>query len=318
MTWDFCSVNQEATVGSDGATGGKGPSVYIDGSASLLTGTPVTEAWARFNISSSPGGTPASLPIIAFYNSSSDKDAVQILWTGDNEFTVTYNSTGTTYTTLGTFYSAFLNSYEGYGVAWDFFFRRGASGIIRVFANNTKVFEYTGVLNTVDTTFDGIRFSGNDTVRPFNYGGVILSDEPMFNSKLVCIRPSGSGNENGWSLNTFSNVDDTDFSTNFEDGNYVNTAGVANTHAMEDIPTFSDRKYYAVVVYVHAAISSGATPTGMNFRIRQGTTNYTKGALAITPGDAPRGYREVYTTDMLGADWTDTAINGLHVGVITT
>ena len=140
----------------------------------------------------------------------------------------------------------------------------------------------------------------------------------MFNSKLARLVPTGAGNENGWSLNTFSNIDDSDFDTNFEDGNYVNTTGAANTHSMQDLSPYTDRKFAAVVAYVHASIATGATPTGMNFRIRQGSSNYTRGALSITPGEPPKGYREIYTLDMLGSPWTESNINSLHIGVITT
>ena len=141
----------------------------------------------------------------------------------------------------------------------------------------------------------------------------------MFNARLAVIRPSGLGNETAWSLNTFSNVDDAGFQTNFEDGVYVNTAGAALTHAMSDLGVFTtDRRYPAVVVYAHAAIGAGATPTGMNFRIRQGSTNYTKASLGVAPGEPAMGYSETYTTDMVGNPWTVTNINSLQVGLITT
>ena len=320
MTWSRTSAVLEASVGFDngGGIGGKGPQMYIDAFASLIAPTSLTEGWVRFNIQSVSGGTPASIPLVSYFNSSTDKDAVRILWTGANEFEVVYNSSGTTYTSLGKFYSTFYGAYTSFGHCWSVYFKRGSSGIVRVFVNDSIVFEYTGALNTVDSTFDGVRFKGNDTVRVVNYGCVIFSDEPMFNTRVQTLRPSGIGNETAWSLTTFGNVDDTGFKTDFEDGVYVNSTGVALTHAMQDATAVTDRRFSAVIVYAHASIGAGATPTGMNFRIRQGTTNYTKGALAITPGEPPKGFSEVYTTDMVGAPWTLTNINSLQVGLITT
>lgn len=318
MTWTYCSTVLGSNVGYDASSGGNGPQMFIDSSAALIAPTTMTEGWVRFNITSVSGGTPASIPLIAFFNSSTDKDAIRITWTGTNEFEVLYNSAGTTYTSLGKFYSTFYGSYFGAGICWNVYFKRGGSGVVRVFANDTIIFEYTGALNTPDTVFDGVRFRGNDTVRVTNYGSVIFSDEPMFNSRMITLRPTGLGNETGWSLTTFANVDDTAFKTEFEDGVYVNTTGAALTHAMGDMTALTDRRYSAVVVYAHAAIGAGATPTGMNFRIRQNTTNYTKGALGVTPGEPAKGYFEVYTTDMTGAPWTVTNINSLHVGLITT
>lgn len=319
LTWTRCSAIGESSVGYDNSTGGAGPHFYIDSFATLVAPTPLTEAWVRFNIQAVSGSTPASLPLVAFFDSTTEKDALRISWVGTNEFEVSYNSSGTTYTSLGTFYSAFAGYYGGVGVCWDVYFKRGASGVARVFVNNVMVFEYTGALNTVDSTFDGVIFRGNDDIRNFAYGAVIFSDEPMFNARLATLRPTGLGNETAWSLTTFSNVDDTGFQTNFEDGVYVNSAGSALTHAMGDLGSFTtDRRYPAVVVYVHAAISAGATPTGMNFRIRQGSTNYTKAALGVTPGEPALGYSEMYTTDMVGSPWTVTNINSLQVGLITT
>ncbi|MFM7009137.1 MAG: hypothetical protein ACKO0Z_07345 [Betaproteobacteria bacterium] len=318
MTWTYCSTVQGNTVGYDGSSGGNGPMMYIDSTAALIASTTMTEGWVRFNIQYVSGGTPASIPLISFFNSSTDKDAIRITWTGTNEFEVLYNSSGTTYTSLGKFYSSYIGSYLGAGICWDVYFKRGTSGIVRVFANNAMIFEYTGTLSTPDTVFDGVRFRGNDAIRLFSYGAVIFSDVPMFNSRLINLRPTGIGNETGWALTTFANVDDTAFKTDFEDGVYVNTTGAALTHAMADMTALTDRRYPAVIVYAHAAISAGATPTGMNFRIRQNTTNYTKGSLGVTPGEPPKGYSEIYTTDMTGAAWTAANINSLQVGLITT
>lgn len=319
FTWSRCSAIGEVAVGYDNTSSGTSPQLYIDSSASLIAPTPLTEAWVRFNIQAVSGASPASLPLVAFFDSTTEKDALRISWVGANEFDVSYNSSGTTYTSVGTFYSSYAGSYGGAGVCWDVYFKRGASGVVRVFVNNAMVFEYTGALSTVDSTFDGVVFRGNDSVRLFSYGAVIFSDEPMFNARLATLRPNGIGNESTWTLTTFANVDDIGFKTSFEDGVYTNATGVALTHAMSDLGAFTtDRRYPAVIVYAHAAIATGAVPTGMNFRIRQGSTNYTKASLGVTPGEPAMGYSETYTTDMLGSPWTVTNINSLQVGLITT
>lgn len=320
FTWDFCSAIDEASNGFDTIYSGRGPAMYVDAQATLLTGTPVSELWARFNLSTAGLGSITSVPVVSLMNSSTDKDALRIIRIADTEFEVFYNSSGTTYTSVGTFYFSHLSSYggSGYGNCLNLYFKRGGSGVVKVFVNDTVVFSYSGAMNTVDSTFDGLRFRGSDDVRAFNIGSVILSSNAQFNTRLATLRPSGIGNESGWSLNTFSNVDDAAFKTDFEDGNYTNSAGVACTHAMSDITAMTDRIYSLVVGYAHAALASGATPTAMNFRVRQGSTNYTKGSFGVTAGEPPTRFREFYTTDMLGNAWTSTNINGLHFGVITS
>lgn len=277
-----------------------------------LTIPAVDECWLHFRLDASIG-SDASRPLVALRNLSTGKDAFQMTNTDTASTAVfRWNSSGSSYTEFGRI-DADNNSKNH---LWDIYFKRGASGVIKVFQNNVLVLAATGNYSTVDSTWDAVILNSNDSNSSY-FGGFMVGDAPMFNHRLDTMYPNASGATNTWT-GAYTDIDEAPYASR-ADAIFTDTPGAAYTFNYESVASMSaSYEIKALMVASMGALDATAAITDIELYMRHSGTNYTYGSLGFVAGNGDYGGQQIFHTDPLGAAWTSSSINDLEIGAIAS
>jgi len=312
----FFTGNTQTSLKYPGQRGGVSGTTTGSVIWTLVLSSAVSECWVHALMNPSTS-TSTTTPLISFYNSGTSKDALRILQTAtstadDANMSVRYNNTGTTYTEIATFY--FTSNATGAEI--DIYFKRGASGVLKIFINGRLVVSETGNYSTVDTTWDTIRFGANSATA-VEYGGVIVADEPTLNMVLDHLSPNASGTYSDWT-GSYTDLADVTGAPAVNAATYIdsNTAAQkfsANYDTMDALAT--SREIKAVQLSARGIIESGSSITSVSFTSRHSSTDYTHNNLGLGTSDASA--RQVFALDPAGGAWSESDVNAIEFGVLT-
>lgn len=280
----------------------------------------IDDVWLRFQLGYI-AGTSTSNAIVAVANSGTGKDSLRIFHTSGRSFPnlrFQYNSSGTTYTTLAEVDYWQNGEIADFVVHW----KRGASGLLHVWMNGTKVINLSGAYNTPDTTFDRLFFRGTSTSTSTTImtvgAAVIVADTPLHGARVDHISPDGAGTYSEWT-GSYTGVDDS------AEAPYWNTSTDVNVNATAQrfLATYQSmdaldaaREIEAVQVAARGILESGSTPTVVSFFARLGGTDYTLNSLTL--GTAASNARQVLSADPASNPWTESNVNAVEFGVVTS
>lgn len=274
----------------------------------------VSECWVHFKLD--PGsGSDSTAPIVGCWNRATGRYAFMLTITDiTSNWTVRYNSSGSTMTE-----AARRNfNLQGDNHIWDVYFKRGASGIVRVFQNHALVWEVSGDFSTTDSTWDTMVFAGNDS-NGVSFGSVIVSDTPCFKHQLDTMLPDGAGTTNGWT-GAYTDIDDATGYADRADAIFTDTPSAAftfNYAAAAALPS-SMFDIKGLMVASIGSITTGAAVSDVELYMRHSGTNYTYDSLGFVAGDGDFGGQQIFATDPLGAAWTTTTLGALEIGAIAS
>lgn len=278
--------------------------------------TSVSECWVSLLIQHPTGNSSgASSPHISMRNSSTGKDAFRIAQTATGVWTVYYNNTGTTYTSIGTF--PFPNSNSGADAERiAIFFKRGASGQVRAFFAGQEIAAFSGTYNTVDTTWDTVVLRGTVNSVDSQIGSVIVSSTFPHRYYFDTLLPSAAGNSSQWD-GAYSDMDDAGV---IDRNNAVTTDTssekfLATYENMSALP--SNRDIKAVVLSAAADIDAASALASISLLARLSSTDYTLNSMGITPGDGLVTYQQVLSVDPATSAWTESNVNNIEFGMIS-
>lgn len=278
-----------------------------------------TELWVRY-ITQGVAGFSSTNPVFAISNYSTNKDALRLHAVSANTYRFTYNSSGTTYTTIVDFSYPTSNG-TIYNSEIVIYFKRGASGVLKMWVDDCLLVDLSGNYSTVDATFNCVRFGGystsTTTAASQPLGGVILSDESPHGKTINHISPDNTGNYSSWTGSYTALADNTgapqiDTTTTIS----VNANSQKFTTSYEDLSALvSEREVEAVQLAARGIIEAASTPSAVYFISRLSSTDYTHDSLLLS--STASSYKQVFPLDPLGASWTVTNINSIEFGVTT-
>lgn len=279
----------------------------------------VSELWMRFHTTRSPS-TSTTNPILTFTNTSTGKDAFRVMGTPSADtWRMTYNSVGTTYTTLA---DAPFPSGDG-TVTHEvvLYFKRGASGVLRLWIDDDLLIDITGTYNTVDTTWNRIRFAGvstsTTTTLSHGFGGIVVADEPLYGFIVDHLSPSAAGTYSAWT-GSYTALADTTNAPQVDTSTFIttNANGQKFSAAYEDtVALDGSREVACVAIAMRGIREAGSTPTGASFLSRHAGTDYTLNNLSL--GGSDSSFTQILATDPAGGAWTESSVNAIEFGVTT-
>jgi hypothetical protein len=208
------------------------------------------------------------------------------------------------------------------------------TGALPAFASSTTAFHSIdlqiinyGVSSTINLYLDGslyATFSGNSTVTGVSnftnvalgvnlanenaYSQIIVADSDTRSLNLATMAPNANGTTQNWSNPAFSNYNP--ITINDANAAFVNTTAQDQQANLTDLPAGSF-SIIAVKQAVRAALSAGATPTGVKLGFNNG------GTVAVgsthTASLSFQDYEDLFTTDpTTGVGWVQASMNGLQ------
>lgn len=276
------------------------------------------EMWLRFKTTRLPT-TSTTNPILMFTNTSTGKDALRV-FAITNQLRVSYNSSGTTYTVLSEFD---FPSPDGNAHTHEVivYFKRGASGILKIWVDDALLVNLSGTYNTVDTTWNRIRFAGSSTSTSVSlataFGGVVIADESLHGFQLDHLSPSAAGTYSEWT-GSYTSLADVTGAPQIDTATDVNTNATAKRFlaSFEDMSAISDcREIFAVQLAARGILETGSTPTTVSYFARLSSTDYTLNSLGL--GSSALSYQQLLTVDPSSASWTASNVNAIEFGVTT-
>lgn len=293
-----------------------------DFNAKGFSGTPygldfsaVSECWVhmRFYRSLVAVGS-TTIPVIALRNTTTGKDALRVhvvQTTGDLDFK--YNNTGTTYTTIDSRSFGADNTIE-----LDFYFKRGASGVLKAWSNRILIIDKTGTYNTVDTAWDRLVLQGNNLSVDEQFSDVMAGDAPMFGYSTQTLKPSAAGAVSGWS-GSYTSLIGVNGAADDTTAVYTDTVADSFTTQLENMVTpAAYEQIYGVSISAIGAISDSASISAIAFYARHAATNYTLNSLGASAGDGPVRFQQFLANNPAGGAWSESDVNAFELGAITS
>lgn len=257
---------------------------------------------------------------IALREASSGTRCFDIVNSGTDALSIRYNNSGTM-TSLHTlsFGNALRNS--SVPARYTFYFKRGSSGVFRLYFKGVLLVEVTGNYTT-SVQMNELLIAGPNPSESQRTGGFIVSDSMIVDHTLNTLIPTGAGNSSAW------NGDWNQLSANGDRGtgsanvlNPVQTNGVNNKllSTFTTMPSIiGNHSIRAVSVAAMGLIDSGASVSTVSLLARQSSTDYTLNSLNLTAGAGYSGYQQVLETPPAGGSWDATTLNAMQFGVIAT
>jgi len=286
------------------------------GNARVHLGTSVSECWVHFSLYRIfPGVGSTTFPFLTLYNSSTGKDAFRIYNTATTAyFSCRYNSAGTTYTTIASGASNTTNAV----ISVDLYFKRGASGALKLFVDRQLRIDTTGTYNTVDTTWDYLTLTGFITTMTWEYSNIIVSDVPMFDWEYQTLRPSAAGAVSGWT-GDYTDLLDNAGKIDATSAVFTDTASDSFTMSYENMVTpQANHDIKAVAIAASGSIDSAASISNIALYARHASTNYTLNNIGASAGNGPVRYSQVMELNPVSAQWSESDVNAIEFGGITS
>lgn len=286
---------------------------FLQNDYALLAIPSVDETWLHFRMDVG-SNSDNTLPLVSLRNRSTGKDAFYI--SNSNTASTVYfrwNSSGTTYTTI-----AQINGYNNLkNHIYDVYFKRGTSGVLKVWMDGNLVANFTGNYSTVDATWDAVilRSVGGSAT---SFGSFMVGDAPMFNHRLDTMLPDGAGTINTWN-GAYTDVDDALGYADRSDAVHTNTPAAAYTFNYQAAAALSSSyEIKALMVASIGSLDAGAAISDVSLYMRHSSAYYTYASLGFVAGNGDIGGQQIFHTDPLGAMWTTSSINALEIGAIAT
>lgn len=286
--------------------------VSSGGHAYLGLSSPVSECWTHFVFLRGTILASTSVPFFGLLNRSTGKLALRFMRVGsDGRIAIQYNSSGVAYTTIATVYTTDL----AVNLTVDVYFKRGASGALKLFMDGVLIHSSTGNYTTVDADWDTIYFSApNTNTNTYQYGDVIVSSTASFRRSLASLSPSGSGTVNDW---TGDHGDLSGSSGLVTDTNAVHTASTGDDYLLsyENMPSVASNQQIKAVSFASACAIDAASSIGdVSLLVRHGGTTYDEGSLGASPGLGTNRGGVVLELNPAGGVWTSGDIDAIEVG----
>lgn len=321
------SISGQTAVKDANCRGGISTS---DGSSStnfahLDLHTSVSEVWLRVLMNTSSNVSSSTSAVIGFYNSANSRDVVRIIQNGAsgtfNNYTIQYNSSGSTYTDIGSFPFRQRTVSSNTSNELTVYVKLGSSGAVKVYSRNMLVYSTTGNFTANDSTFDFIRFAGSTTT---NWGGAIAASTALFGYALDTIVPNASGSNSGWTnaaggARAFGDVADVSGAPT------INTSTQCKTDTIGDKFTFNyessavlptGKTIRGLQLACAGIIQAGSTVTSISQVIRSSSTDYTGNNVNF--GTTTKGFHQIYETNPAGGSaWDTTSIAAVEAGAVT-
>lgn len=279
----------------------------------------IDEVWFRANVTRLPT-TSATNPAVAFTNTSTGKDAFRLMVTPSVDvLRATYNSVGTTYTTIADI--PFPSADGTVNHTLVIYFKRGSSGIFRAWLDDDLLVDVSASLNTVDANWNRIRLGGPSTsttaVLSMGFGGIVVADEPLLGVSVDHLSPSAAGTYSEWT-GTYTALADVSGAPQVNTTTFVSTNanGQRFLAAYEDsLSVDASREIVCVGVAMRGILETGSTPTAASFLSRLGGVDYTLSGLSLSSSDSSK--TQIMALDPAGAAWTESNVNAVEFGVTT-
>lgn len=316
---NFFTGNTQTTTRDAGQRGGV--SASTSGTTRWeLHHSSVSEVWVRYRSYFSSAATSTTNPILEFFNSANNRPVFQIIrsaaWTTARidctaRFLSTAPSTFTNITTID------MPITENPGVDVVVQFRRGTSGLLRIWINGFMIIDVSGTFNSVDTTWDRLRLYSPSTAANW-FGGVIVADENLVGFEIDHLSPSGAGFHTQWAGSAANLADATgapavDAATDIN----TNAVGQRSTFAYDDMITLNEaREIAGVAVAIRGIREAAAVPTGCVLVSRLAGTDYSHASFGLTT--TASNNRQFFALDPAGNAWTEANVNAIEYGALSS
>lgn len=278
----------------------------------LNLNTSVSECWIHGRTYPS-GGTHDTNPLIEFYNRTNSRSSFRWVTpaTGgvSTQHKLQYSSDGSTWNNLVTF-----DMPVSADRVFDIYFKGGASGQVKVFLAGQLIASASGSYTLQDTTWDAVVL-GSAVGSTHYWGSIIVASESTINWQIDTIEATGAGNSSAWT-GTYADINE----ASYDEGTFINsnTTGQKFLAALADTTVAASRAVKAVVVAARGNIASGASITNISFLARHAATDYTLANTGLTAGGGNASAQQVLELDPASAAWTESSVNALQLGVITS
>jgi hypothetical protein len=257
-------------------------------------------------------------PVIEWKNTATDRINFRINnpATNSSVYDFQWSSDGTTFTTIGSFFMTSILS------VFDFYIKRGSSGVVKFYVNGILIFSATGNFNTPDLTFDQLVIKSTVSLA-YTLGQCIISDTSTLNFKLTTVGPNAAGTSSAWT-GAYTAIDEFSVTTgtrdiDYSDSIYTNANGVGFLAVYGAMNTLvgTSRDIKAVVIAGQGSRHGASTPVDARFFYRHSATNYTGNLLGFIQDGGMINAQQILPLDPLGAPWTEVNVNAFQVGVTT-
>jgi hypothetical protein len=186
----------------------------------------------------------------------------------------------------------------------------GATATINVYCNGVLVITFSGDPRAgSQTAIDTVLLNGGTFSAPL-VSEIIVSDTDTRTMRLVTHAPNAAGDVNNWT-NAYTNINGTTFSDTSVV--YVNTTGQDLEANLIDLPS-GTWQCYGVKEVVRAAVTNGATPTGVKIGVKSGGTVSVPAATTLVPAFLDYE-RYMATNPVTSAAWTQADLNALQCDI---
>lgn len=316
---NFFTGNTQTTTRDAGQRGGV--SATTTGTTRWeLHHSSVSEVWVRYRSYFSVSANSTTNPILEFFNSANSRPVFQIIRSASysaTQFDCTARFLSTAPSTFTNITTIDLPITENPGVEIIVFFRRGSSGLLRVWVNGYLIIDVSGTFNSVDTTWDRLRLYSPSTAANW-FGGVIVADENLVGFELDHLSPSGAGFHTQWT-GTAADLADATGAPAVNTGTDINTnaVGQRSTFAYDDMITLNEaREVAGVAVAVRGILEAASTPTDCVLVSRLAGTDYSHASFGLTA--TASNNRQFFALDPAGNPWTETNVNAIEYGALSS
>jgi hypothetical protein len=278
--------------------------------------TSSSEVWIRFWCFYSSNNTSTTNYFFDLFNSTNSRSVLQWLNVSTGRVNTRFRYLSTAPSTYTTIADVELPLSQTPGNEFVIYFKRGSSGVLKIWVNGSLIYSFTGNYASVDTTFDRFRWYSPSTGANWG-GGFILADENLVGYEMDHLSPSGAGNYSGWT-GSAANLADATGAPAVNTGTDINTNATAqrSTFAYDDMLTLSDGREIAVVsVASRGILEAGSTPTTCDLVSRFSGTDYTHGSFGF--GASASNNNQLFTTDPAGGAWSESDVNGIEYGALS-
>lgn len=285
------------------------------GPALLRLSASLSECWIHFRFAPSSATATASQSFLGLYNSSTKKLALRLVRldsSGDIHFQ--YNSSGVTYTTIGKTAGDPSGAQD-----IDIFFRRGGSGVLRVFINGILRLDTSGSYTTVDTTWDAVLLQGQQvSAQTVAFADLIVADSCLINYSVGTARPDAAGSVNAWD-GTYADVLGSAGLIDKYVGIHTDTPGDSYLFGMETFPSLeSYQEIKAVSLSTAGSLDAASAVADAELYVRHASTNYTLASLSFSADSVISKNQQILYTNPAGGVWSVSDVGSLEIGVIVS
>jgi hypothetical protein len=281
-----------------------------------LNFTAQSEVWLRFWCFYSSNNVSTTNPMFELWNSTNSRAVFQWMSSANNRTNMRFRYLSTAPSTFTTITDLEMPISQTPGNDIVIYFKRGSSGVLKVWISGFLIYSGTGNYATVDTTFDRFRWYAPSAAANWG-GGFIIADENLVGFEMDHLSPSGAGNYAGWT-GSAANLADATGAPAVDTATDINTNATAqrSTFAYDNMQTLgAGREIVGVDVAARGILEAGSTPTTCTLVSRLAGTDYSHASFGF--GAAAANNSQWFALDPTGAAWTEANVNGIEYGALS-